>query len=68
MVNANLNTSPAEVRYGGFGVRLKAFAFDYLPIAAYIILLIGLTMAVTWVMNALGRPVSWPECEPESNW
>lgn len=61
MMRMNSITNLADIRYAGFGVRLKAFTLDYLPIAVYIILLFGLTMLVTWVMNAIGRPLSWPE-------
>jgi uncharacterized RDD family membrane protein YckC len=56
-----MDDSWSGTQYAGFGVRLKAFAFDYLPIAVYIILLFGLTMAVSWGMSASGRPVSWPD-------
>jgi uncharacterized RDD family membrane protein YckC len=59
--NANTDANADAIQYAGFGIRLKAFLFDYLPIAAYIILLFGFTMGVTWVMAALGRPLNWPE-------
>jgi uncharacterized RDD family membrane protein YckC len=61
MMHVNSITNQADIRFAGFGVRLKAFAFDFLPIAIYIILLFGISVGVTWVMNTLGRPVSWPE-------
>jgi uncharacterized RDD family membrane protein YckC len=61
MMSENVDTNTAEIQYAGFGRRLKAFAFDYIPIAAYIITLFGVTMGVTWMMNALGRPLRWPE-------
>jgi uncharacterized RDD family membrane protein YckC len=61
MMDANSTTSPVDTRYAGFVARLKAFAFDYLPIAAYIIFLFGTTMAVARGMNAVGRPMAWPE-------
>ena len=51
----------SSLEYAGFGVRLKAFAYDYLPIAAYIILLFGITMGFIRAMGALGRPVKLPE-------
>ncbi|UCD41055.1 MAG: RDD family protein, partial [Chloroflexota bacterium] len=47
-------------QYAGFGTRLKAFGFDYLLIAAYILLLFGVTLTILRMMNALGRPVSLP--------
>ena len=56
----NVETNSAEIQYAGFGTRLKAFAFDYIPIAAYFIFLFGLTMAFTWVMSSLGRSLIWP--------
>lgn len=53
--------SPQEASCAGFRVRLKAFGFDYIPVAGYILLLFGVSMAFTWVMNTLGTPVLWPE-------
>jgi uncharacterized RDD family membrane protein YckC len=61
MMRVNSITNRAETRYAGFGMRLKAFAFDYLPITVYIILLFGISMGVTWMMNTFGIPVGWPE-------
>ena len=63
MKNASetLQEKPDTIRYAGFGKRLKAFAFDYLPIAAYIILLFGLSLGAARLMDLLGRPLRWPE-------
>jgi len=52
-----LQEKPDTLSYAGFGKRLKAFAFDYLPIAAYIILLFSLSMGAARVMDLLGRPL-----------
>ena len=60
MMSEYLETNSADIQYAGFGRRLKAFTLDYIQIAAYMILLFGFTMGGSWVMNALGRPVSWP--------
>jgi uncharacterized RDD family membrane protein YckC len=60
-MDVNLDGNLSGTQYAGFGARLKAFTFDYLPIAAFIALLFGVSVAVTWVMNTLGRPVSWPD-------
>jgi uncharacterized RDD family membrane protein YckC len=60
-MRVNSITNLGDTRYAGFGMRLKAFTLDYLPIAVYIILLFGISVALTWVMNTLGRSVSWPE-------
>ena len=59
-MDINMDDSLSGTHYAGFGARLKAFAFDYLPVAAYILLLFGVTMAFAWVMGSLGRPVNWP--------
>ena len=48
-------------QYAGFGIRLKAFAFDYLIICGYIFLLAALTMAVVKISGLLGLPLQWPE-------
>lgn len=53
--------SSHEAGYAGFRVRLKAFALDYIPVACYILLLLGVSFAFTRVMNALGTPIFWPE-------
>jgi uncharacterized RDD family membrane protein YckC len=63
MKNASetLQEKPDPILYAGFGKRLKAFAFDYLPIAAYIILLFGLSLGAARLMDLIGRPLRWPE-------
>lgn len=50
-----------HVRYAGFAKRLKPFAFDYLFIAAYIILLAGLTWGIIKIAALLEHPLAWPE-------
>ena len=47
--------------YAGFAKRLKAFAFDYLIICGYIVLLTTVTMAVVKISGLLGTPLQWPE-------
>jgi len=47
--------------YAGFAKRLKAFAFDYLIICGYIILLTGVTMAVIKISGLMGSSLRWPE-------
>jgi uncharacterized RDD family membrane protein YckC len=59
-MSVKMDANSQYTSYAGVGIRLKAFLFDYLPIAAYIILLFGLTMALVWMMRSLGRPISWP--------
>ncbi len=59
MSEYNAGHSP-ETQYAGFGIRLKAFLYDYIPIAAYIIFLFAATMAFAWAMRALGTLFSWP--------
>ena len=48
-------------QYAGFAKRLKAFAFDYLIICGYIILLAAGTMAIVKISGLLGTPLQWPE-------
>jgi len=48
-------------RYAGFTIRLKAFAFDYLIICLYIILLATLTIVLIKISGLLGLSVQWPE-------
>jgi len=55
------NETSNNNRYAGFGIRLKAFAFDYLIICGYIFLLAALTMAVVKISGLLGLPLQWPE-------
>jgi uncharacterized RDD family membrane protein YckC len=58
---ASTTNSSLEANYAGFRVRLKAIAFDFLLVAGYILLLFGVSIAFTRVMNTLGTPVLWPE-------
>ena len=58
---SNLDTNSIDIQYAGFAKRLKGFVFDYIPIAAYIIILFGVTMGVIKAMDLLGRPLRWPE-------
>ena len=53
--------SPNEVQYAGFAKRLKAFAFDYIPICGYILLLAAVTMAVIKIAELMGLSFRWPE-------
>ena len=43
----------ADIRYAGFAQRLKAFAFDFIPILAYIIFLFGVMMAMITPIPAI---------------
>ncbi len=47
--------------YAGFAIRLKAFAFDYLIICGYILLLAGVTMAIIRISGSLALPLRWSE-------
>jgi hypothetical protein len=50
-----------SVQFAGFAKRLKAFAFDFVSILAYIIVLFGLTMGVINLMAYFRRPLHLPE-------
>lgn len=52
---------PGEVHPAGFVKRLKAFAFDYLIICGYIIMLTVATMAVIKIAGLMGLSLRWPE-------
>ena len=52
---------PAKSQPAGFVPRLKAFAFDYLLISGYIILLTAATFAVTQAAELLGFALRWPD-------
>ena len=52
---------PNNIQYAGFGKRLKAFAFDYLIICGYIIMLTVATLAVIKIAGFMGLPLRWPE-------
>lgn len=52
---------PDEVQYAGFAKRLKAFAFDYLIICGYIIMLTVATLAVIQIAGFMELSLRWPE-------
>lgn len=49
------------IQFAGVAIRLKAFAFDYLLISAYIFLLAAVSMAVIKTSGVLGLSLRWPE-------
>jgi len=55
------NETTNNNRYGSFGIRLKAFAFDYLIICGYIFLLAAVTMAVIKISEFLELSLRWPK-------
>jgi uncharacterized RDD family membrane protein YckC len=55
------NEIPNNIQYAGFAKRLKAFAFDYLLISAYIILLAAATVVVIKAAGWLDLSLRWPE-------
>jgi len=55
------NETSHNSHYAGFAKRLKAFAFDYLIICGYLILLTGVTMTVIKISSLFGVPLQWPE-------
>ena len=56
-----LNKIPDSVQHAGFAKRLKAFAFDYLIISGYIILLGITTFVISKVSLSFGYLLRWPE-------
>jgi uncharacterized RDD family membrane protein YckC len=52
---------PNTIQYASFAKRLKAFAFDYIPICGYILLLAAVTMAVIKIAELIGLSLRWPE-------
>jgi uncharacterized RDD family membrane protein YckC len=60
-VTVNSGSNSNDIQDAGFAKRLKAFAFDMLPIGGYIIVLFGITMGVIKAMDLLGRPLHLPE-------
>ena len=46
-----MNTSQLPFRPAGFAKRLRAFAIDFLPIAAYILVLMGIGVGIVGVAN-----------------
>jgi uncharacterized RDD family membrane protein YckC len=59
--NETLKETQKDIQYAGFAKRLKAFAFDYLPIAGYITLLFTATLAVIKISGFLNLPLHLPE-------
>ncbi len=59
--SASAAAGSADLEAAGLLLRLKAFGFDYLPIAAYILLLFGGTLGVIRLLDFLGRPLRWPQ-------
>ena len=57
----NTNENLYGYHYAGFTKRLKAFAFDYLIICGYIILLIGTTLVVIKISSLLGLSLRWSD-------
>ena len=55
------NEAQKGIQYAGFAKRLKAFAFDYLPIIGYIILLFAATMTVIKISGFIGLTPHLPE-------
>ena len=51
----NTNTGSTDVQYAGLGKRLKAFAFDYLIILAYIVALAGVNYGIILSGGALDQ-------------
>ena len=49
------------VQFAGFSKRLNAFAFDYLVILGYIVVLTAVTLGTVWALAKIGLPVSWPD-------
>ncbi|GEM_PF-310011 len=58
-------TTPREIqdspRSAGLAKRFKAFAFDYLIIVSYIVVLAGVTMVVVKTAGFIGLSLRWPE-------
>jgi uncharacterized RDD family membrane protein YckC len=52
---------PNNIQSAGFAKRLKAFAFDYLIICGYIIMLTVATLAVIKIAGLMGLSLRWPE-------
>ncbi len=57
IVTVNSGNNSSEVEYAGLAKRLKAFAFDFIPIGGYIIALFGITMGVITALALSGRPL-----------
>jgi uncharacterized RDD family membrane protein YckC len=51
----------STVQYAGLSKRLYAFAFDYLIILGYIIILGAVTYSLVVVLNLVGQNIAWPD-------
>jgi uncharacterized RDD family membrane protein YckC len=61
MVTVNSGSNSNDIQYAGFAKRLKAFAYDFMPIFAYIMALFGIMMGMIRVMDYIGRPLRLPD-------
>lgn len=48
-------------QFAGLAKRVKAFAFDYILISGYIVLLAAATMMIAKTAGLLGPSLRWPE-------
>jgi len=55
------NETSSHDQYAGFAKRLEAFAFDYILIGGYIILLVAATMAAIKISGLFGLSLRWPD-------
>ena len=60
-VHEETNLISPPTQFAGVAIRLKALAFDYLLISAYIFLLAAVSMAVIKISGVLGLSLRWPE-------
>lgn len=60
-VPEELRTDITNTQYAGLAIRVKAFAYDYLIISGYIILLTASTLIITRTAGLLGISLHWPE-------
>lgn len=56
-----VNETRSNFQYAGFARRLKAFAFDYILIGGYILLLAVTTLAGIKIGGTFGLSLRWPE-------
>lgn len=52
---------PTSSQPAGLSKRVQAFAFDYLVIFAYAVVLAALTIGLVALSTSLGRSVTWPD-------
>jgi uncharacterized RDD family membrane protein YckC len=60
-LSETLPETSGNLRYTSFAKRLKAFAFDYLIICGYIIILVAVTLVVVKTTGFMGLALHWPE-------